>query len=284
MVRNISLKRLAEGYRIYPVTKQHSKKRPLSTIKLYKEVLSKISSCANPRNPPHTVSIIATRKRESIIGFNTVFSENVATNIGKEFLFLLSKHFLSNNKYHKIFNKENVKLCYSCVPNMGDIIAQHIKQVLKRFSSADTETPPCNCHKKHDCPLEGKCCTKCVIYKSSVCTPNVKTISYYGCCVTDFKARYYNHKKSFKISFKRHQKELSKLVWQLKDEGHILVIKWSIVCKAKPYSSGAIYCQLCLAEKLAILRADSDTTLNKRSELLAKCRRSNKYKLIKILP
>ena len=100
----------------------------------------------------------------------------------------------------------------------------------------------------------------------------------------DFKARYYNHKQRFKTLSKRHQTELSRLVWRLKDEGHILVIKWSIVGNAKLYSSGAMHCQLCLAEKLAILWADPDTMLNKRSELVAKCRHRNKYKLIKIPP
>ena len=90
--------------------------------------------------------------------------------------------------------------------------------------------------------------------------------------------------KGFKTSSKRHQTELSRLVWRLKDEGHIPVIKWSIVCTAKPYSSGAMHCQLCLAEKLAILWADPDTTLNKRSELVAKCRHRNRYKLSKSLP
>ena len=170
------------------------------------------------------------------------------------------------------------------MPNMGSIIAQNNKQTLNRLSSADIETPPCNCCNKRDCLLEEKCRTECVIYKTSVCTPNGKTMSYYGCCGTDFKARCYNHKQSFKTSSKRHHAELSRLVWRLKDEGHIPVIKWFIVCNAKPYSSGAMRCQLCLAEKLAILWADPDTTLNKRSELVAKCRHRNKYKLIKIPP
>ena len=95
---------------------------------------------------------------------------------------------------------------------MGSIIAQHNKQVLNRLSSADTETPPCICCNKRDCPLEGKCLTKGVIYKASICTPNGKTKSYYGCCETDFKAHFYNDKQSSKTSFKRHQTELSKLV------------------------------------------------------------------------
>ena len=167
---------------------------------------------------------------------------------------------------------------------MGSIIAQHNKQVLNRLSSADTETPPYNCRNKHDCPLEGKCRTKCVIYKASVCTLNGKTMSYYDCCETDFKARYYNLKQSFKTSSKRRQTELSWFVWRLKDEGHIPVTKWSIVCNVKPYSSGVMHCRLCLAKKLAILWADPDTTLNKRSELVAKCRHRNTYKLIKIPP
>ena len=154
-------------------------------------------------------------------------------NIGKEIFSLLSKHFPPNNKYHKIFNRQNIRLSYSYVPNMESIIAVHNKLVLNRLSSADTETPPCNCRYKRDCPLEGKCRNKCVIYKASMCTPNGKTKSYYGCCETDFKARYYNHKQSFKTSSKTHQTELSKLVWRFKDEDHILVIKWFIFCKAK---------------------------------------------------
>ena len=104
---------------------------------------------------------------------------------------------------------------------MGNIIAQHIKQVLNGLSSADAETPPCNFRNKRDYPIGEKCRTKCVIYNASICTPNGKTMSYYGCCETNFKARYYNHKQSFKTSSKIHQTELSKLVCRLKDEGHI---------------------------------------------------------------
>ena len=127
-----------------------------------------------------------------------------------------------NNKYHKIFKKQNVKLSYNCVPNMGSIIAQHNKQELNRFSSADTKILPYNCHNKHNCPLEGKCRTKCVIYKASICTSNGKTMPYYDCCETNSKARYYNHKQSFKSSSKIHQTELSKFAWRLKNEVLIL--------------------------------------------------------------
>ena len=52
------------------------------------------------------------KRKRNIIWFNPSFSENVATNIGKEFFSLLSKHFPPNNRHHKIFNKQNVKLSY----------------------------------------------------------------------------------------------------------------------------------------------------------------------------
>ena len=44
-----------------------------------------------------------TRER-NIIWYNPPFSENVKTNIAKQFLHLLDKHFGRNHKYHKIFN------------------------------------------------------------------------------------------------------------------------------------------------------------------------------------
>ena len=54
------------------------------------------------------------KKRKRNIWFNSPFSKNVATNVEKEF----SLNCLNNNRYHKIFNKQNVKFSYSCVPNM----------------------------------------------------------------------------------------------------------------------------------------------------------------------
>ena len=102
-------------------------------------------------------------------------------------------------------------------------------------------------------------------------------------CETDFKARYYNHIQSFKNPSKRNQTELSKLIWNLKDAGHSPAIKWSIACRATAYTCGMKQCHLCLSEKLAILLAKPDTLLNKRSELVAKCRHRNKFKLNKFV-
>ena len=69
------------------------------------------------------------------------------------------------------------------------------------------------------------------------------------------------------------------VVWSCKDAGYEPTIAWSIVCHVKPYQQGDKQCQLCLAEKYSILTLDPSTTLNKRTELVSKCRHKNKYKL-----
>ena len=56
-------------------------------------------------------------KQRKIIWLNPPYSVNRETNIGKTFLTLLDKHFPKTNKFHKIFNKNNVKVSYSCLPN-----------------------------------------------------------------------------------------------------------------------------------------------------------------------
>ena len=50
------------------------------------------------------------RSRGKNIWYNPPFSKNVETNIAKQFLHLLAKHFGRNHKYHKIFNRNNIKI------------------------------------------------------------------------------------------------------------------------------------------------------------------------------
>ena len=48
-------------------------------------------------------------------------------------------------------------------------------------------------------------------------------------------------------------------------------IKWSILKQASSYRSGAKSCNLCLQEKLEILKGDKKRLLNRRCELFSKC-------------
>ena len=103
----------------------------------------------------------------------------------------------------------------------------------------------------------------------------------YGCSETEFKTRFNNRKQSLVHRHKRNATELSKAVWNANNAGTNPSIELSIVAKAKTnsYQPGAKSCNLCLAEKLAILQSNPATTLNKRSELNSKCHHKNKFKL-----
>ena len=46
--------------------------------------------------------------------------------------------------------------------------------------------------------------------------------------------------------------ELSKFIWNLKDNEKAYKIKWSIAAQARAYSSESKRCNLCLSEKLFI--------------------------------
>ena len=100
---------------------------------------------------------------------------------------------------------------------------------------------------------------------------------YIGSTKHSFKTRFNNHKISLKYRKHSHSTCLSKYIWELKDKGTDHEIKWSILKRAKPYSGKPSRCTLCLAEKLCILTADKSALLNKRSELITKCRHENKF-------
>ena len=54
---------------------------------------------------------------------------NIQTNIGREFLNLVSKHFPKNHRYSKIFNKNNTKVSNSCTDNLQTIIKKHQRNI-----------------------------------------------------------------------------------------------------------------------------------------------------------
>ena len=71
---------------------------------------------------------------------------------------------------------------------------------------------------------------------------------------------------------------LSTYVWRLKDAGEIPTINWKIMKKCRPYKAGTRKCDVCLSEKLCILKAEANC-INANTELMQKCRHSNKFKL-----
>ena len=94
-----------------------------------------------------------------------------------------------------------------------------------------------------------------------------------------FKLRHSNHNTSFSNSNHRKDTSLSAHVWDCKDSGkNTFQFKWSVVKQTHGYNRVSKTCDLCLNEKLEILNfKDRDKLLNKRSELISKCRHFNKY-------
>jgi hypothetical protein len=159
---------------------------------------------------------------------------------------------------------------------MANTIKQHNTKILKQTDESSERL--CNCRNKAECPLEGKCLTKCIVYKASV-EADSKTSIYYGLCEGEFKSRYSNHKKSFKHKKYALETELSKFIWSLKDNNMPYVLRWEIQSTAAPYKEGSRRCDLCLTEKVAIVRAEPKGLLNKRTELISKCRHRRKFLL-----
>jgi hypothetical protein len=110
------------------------------------------------------------KRKRKIIWFNPPFYFNVQTNIGKEFFKLLKKHFPRDSNFYKIFNKNTVKLSYSCTKNIGTIVSSHNNGVL----SQRNETYGCIFRVKSYCPLENNYLTPSIIYQAEI-TNNTDT-------------------------------------------------------------------------------------------------------------
>ena len=229
-----------------------------------------------PQHKPNTPGTKRSRQR-NITWFNPPFNKNVSTNVAKKFLSLIKKHFNQSDHLKKLFNKNNIKVSYSCTQNIGAIIKNHNAKV---SLTPKEETPPCNCRRKEDCPLTGECRKASVIYKCTVSAPALPKKVYIGLTEKEFKTRWSNHKQSLNNLKYKNSTSLSSYVWDLKEKGSTPTLKWSIIRHAKSYTASARSCPLCLQEKFEILNYEPKSELlNKRNELISKCRHMNKFML-----
>jgi len=126
--------------------------------------------------------------------------------------------------------------------------------------------------------MDGNCNDQNIIYQAEITTPTTKE-TYIGLYDTTFKLRYRNHVCSFKNEQYKHATELSKYIWNLKDENIEYNIKWGKVKQARSYSNVTKKCNFCLWKKYFIICKPEMSTLNKRNELISSCRHSRKFLL-----
>ncbi len=81
------------------------------------------------------------KRSRNITWFNPPYSSNITTNIGKQFFKLLDKCFPPGHQLHKLLNRNTVKLSYSCMPNMKQIISAHNKSIIKKAKTSTATLP-----------------------------------------------------------------------------------------------------------------------------------------------
>ena len=191
----------------------------------------------------------------------------------------MSKNFPKSHRLHKLFNRNNLKVSYSCLPNISSIISSHNRKILNPDTTDDTTDETCNCRAKAECPLSGNCLDKHLIYQSTVkSSPDDEGVNYIGLTENTFKTRWNQHKHTFRYESKANSTELSKYVWKLQSKNIVPLLSWKVIDHAKPYKNGGKSCNLCMTEKYHIITS-KDKIINKRTELISTCRHMSKFLL-----
>ena len=208
------------------------------------------------------------KRKKKVLWFNPPFSLNVKTNIGRKFFAILDKHFPKGSPLSKLFNRKTVKLSYSCMQSMKSFIAGHNKKILS--PSTEMKVDGCNCTVRA-CMLDGHCKTKNLVYCATV-TSSEGEKEYYGQTKRTFKERWKNHNSDHNIPTREINTSLAGYIWKLKRKSVSYDIKWSIAKLALPYRKETKRCDLCLTEKVMIALEDRSRAINKRNEVMEKCR------------
>ena len=124
------------------------------------------------------------KRKRKVTLFNPHFSLNVNTNVWKIFLRLVKRHFPNENPLHKIFNKNTLKVSYSCMGNVSSVLPVYIKNILYPKKSE----VGCNFRSKTDCPLDNKFLSPKTVDKADVQNDtNDENKFYVGVSETPFK-------------------------------------------------------------------------------------------------
>ena len=159
------------------------------------------------------------KRRRNVIWFNPPYSKNVTNNVGKYFFNLISKYFPATNKLSKIFNKNTLKISYCCMPNIKSITNAHNRKITTPTVTKVSEKT-CNCLRKNECPIEGKCLSTNSLYEGTLTStlPDYKPRTYAGISEPIFKSRHNMHNTSFKLRRYEKSTKLAREVWRIKDK------------------------------------------------------------------
>ena len=103
-------------------------------------------------------------------------SKAVNTYVAKTFFQLINRHLPKSHRLLKIFNKNTVKVSYSCMQNMSKIYKGHNNKIT--FTSSNQLTL-CNRWVKEKYPVDGRCQTMDTVYDCHV-TRTTKNLLWIG--------------------------------------------------------------------------------------------------------
>ena len=83
------------------------------------------------------------KRQRNILWFVPPWNDQVSTPIGQLFLKLLDKHFPVGHPLHYHFNRQEVKVSYSCMSNVYGQISANNKKVL--YPESQLKEDGCNC-------------------------------------------------------------------------------------------------------------------------------------------
>ena len=87
------------------------------------------------KKPPDNNNTAKKKRGRNIIWYNPPYNADVTTNLGRKFFSLIEKHFPKSHRYSKFINRNQVKLSYSCMPNIRSIIMSHNKRLLEKYTT-----------------------------------------------------------------------------------------------------------------------------------------------------
>ena len=169
------------------------------------------------------------QRKRVITFYNPPFNAASTINLGKEFLKIIDRHFPKNkkrkDKLEKCINRHNIKISYSGTKSVAKIISSHNAKILRDHrkntaasrenvveeeaveeevevstdeeeergegSGANPEgVKTCSCQNGvQSCPLDGKCLTKCIVYKATLTADDGEVKTYIGLTEPPFKKR-----------------------------------------------------------------------------------------------
>ena len=168
----------------------------------------------------------------------------MSTNIAKKTLKIGWQTFTRSHQLQKIFNRNNIKVSYSCMSNVQQLIKKHNNFIQNKKNKTALS---CNCGDKNGCPLNGNCRTENVLTKT-----NFKKVYL---CVTEWKFKpigTINNRSKMKIikTVPLCQHTCGASNQHLKNK--MLIWVREIMRQAPPYSNISKRCSLGFHEKLAI--------------------------------